>query len=179
MSTCLHCEDPSRRVVSNSLCDRCYRRAKREGTLPPPMRRPRQPCTVSDCDREVTARGLCGMHARRQKLYGDPLKTKRNYGAKRRPSASGYWMVWAPGHPVAHALGYAPEHRMVAWDNGILTDVANHVHHIDHDKQNNDPSNLEELTPSEHAQRHLDEAGCVTNQYGTWTLRKNRQRAAA
>lgn len=29
-----------------------------------------------------------------------------------------------------------------------------HVHHIDHDTRNNDPSNLEALTPMEHMERH-------------------------
>lgn len=32
-----------------------------------------------------------------------------------------------------------------------------HVHHIDGDRSNNDPTNLELLTPSEHAKRHASE----------------------
>lgn len=43
---------------------------------------------------------------------------------------------------------------MVAWDEGILTDPADHVHHRDENHRNNDPSNLEALSASAHASEH-------------------------
>jgi len=61
--------------------------------------------------------------------------------------------------------GYVFEHRKVAWDVGIFTDPSLHIHHKDADKKNNDPSNLEPKTASEHHRDHAIEGG-VTNQYG-------------
>lgn len=52
--------------------------------------------------------------------------------------------------------GWVLEHRMVAYDLGLLTGRSDrrHVHHRDHDKLNNEPGNLRVLTPSEHASEH-------------------------
>ncbi len=81
-----------------------------------------------------------------------------------------YFARYEPMHPMAMADGYVLEHRMIAWDAGILTDPSHHVHHIDHDKTNNDPSNLEALTPTAHALHHIEDAGIVENQYGRFPL---------
>lgn len=48
-----------------------------------------------------------------------------------------------------HHVVYAQAHGLTEIPAGL------HVHHIDHDKGNNDPSNLELLAPAEHALRHL------------------------
>jgi hypothetical protein len=56
-------------------------------------------------------------------------------------------------HPLADVRGYAYEHRLIAHKNGH--DIAGkHVHHDDETKGNNDPSNLEPLTPHEHRAKH-------------------------
>lgn len=60
---------------------------------------------------------------------------------------------------------------MVAWDNGILTDLSDHVHHKNGVKDDNRPENLEAMSPSDHHREHVAAAGSVTNQYGTWPLR--------
>lgn len=68
-------------------------------------------------------------------------------------SDKGYVMVYLPGHPVAKANGYALEHRLVMYEAGF--DIAGmHVHHLDGDKTNNDPSNLVVVTCEEHARLH-------------------------
>lgn len=65
---------------------------------------------------------------------------------KRYPNSSGYirlrWRV-GPGEYVE-----AYEHRVIAGE------PVGQVHHRDHDKTNNDPSNLEVLTPADHARLH-------------------------
>ena len=74
---------------------------------------------------------------------GDPLPsgTPRRYR-----SGQGYirlrWRIGANQYVETY------EHRAVA---GL---PACHVHHRDSDKTNNDPSNLEALSPAEHARRH-------------------------
>jgi hypothetical protein len=96
----------------------------------------------------------------------DPRPT---YGAKRRVRDDGYVDLFVPSHPLARTDGYVFEHRKVAYDAGLLTDLALHVHHIDGDKKNNNVSNLEVLDISEHAHRHL-ESGVITNQYGSYNV---------
>lgn len=77
-----------------------------------------------------------------------------HYGSGRRITTDGYVERWAPRHPTAHADGYALEHRLVAYDAGLLVDLAMHVHHREAPKTNNAPSNLRVLTPAEHARLH-------------------------
>ena len=86
----------------------------------------------------------------------------------------GYIYVWAPDHPMAMADGYVMEHRMVAHDAGMTIAERDHVHHINGDKTDNRPENLEVKAESDHHRDHIAEAGYVTNQFGTWPLRRNR-----
>ena len=78
----------------------------------------------------------------------------------------GYYWVYLPQHPLATKSGYIREHRLVA-EQFLLTEENYieisgqkylspefEVHHKDLNKLNNDPSNLEVLTPSEHAKKH-------------------------
>lgn len=102
---------------------------------------------------------------------GNPPPLKRT---GRRVMDTGYIGVWSPGHPTAHKDNYALEHRKVAWDAGILTNLANHVHHKNGDKQDNRPENLEALGESEHHTHHISEAGRVVNQHGQWPVHRAR-----
>lgn len=59
------------------------------------------------------------------------------------------------GHHLADVRGYAYEHRVVAEQKlGRCLRDDEEVHHIDEDKQNNDPSNLEVVTSAEHGMKH-------------------------
>lgn len=66
----------------------------------------------------------------------------------------GYVDLYRPGHPLARGSGWVGEHRLVAWEHGILTNPTDDVHHIDSDKTNNEPANLEALSHGGHAREH-------------------------
>lgn len=85
---------------------------------------------------------------------------------------SDYLARYEPMHPLADSTGYVLEHRMLAWDAGVLTDPSMHVHHIDGDKHNNDITNLQAMTEADHHRLHISESAVVENQYGIFPLTK-------
>jgi len=121
-------------------------------------------CSIDGCAKKVVARGWCGMHYERWRQHGDPTFRLRAYGSGRRVTAAGYVEVWCPGHPCAMTHGYALEHRKVMHDLGFVVDGME-VHHVDRNRQNNDPANLELLAPGEHQRMHAAVYG-VSNQHG-------------
>ena len=77
-----------------------------------------------------------------------------NKGGKR-INNRGYVEIWKPDHPNASTKGYVLEHRLVMSEflgRPLLS--SEDVHHKDMDKTNNDISNLELLTRSQHAKYH-------------------------
>lgn len=67
-------------------------------------------------------------------------------------ASSGYVMVWEPDHPAAMSTGWVLEHRMVAEASlGRRLLDGEHVHHVDRNRENNDPANLQVLAHEEHA----------------------------
>jgi hypothetical protein len=64
-----------------------------------------------------------------------------------------------PPHPKRNSNGLYPLHRVLMENQlGRLLRNGEDVHHKDEDKTNDDPSNLEVLTKSEHGRRHKPEA---------------------
>ena len=58
-------------------------------------------------------------------------------------------------HHLADVRGYAYEHRLVAEKKiGRRLLPGEQVHHVDRNKQNNDPANLEVVTQAEHGVEH-------------------------
>lgn len=58
--------------------------------------------------------------------------------------AHGYILIASPDHPFKDKQGYVRQHRLVMEQSvGRYLRPEEDVHHIDHDKQNNDVSNLE------------------------------------
>lgn len=69
---------------------------------------------------------------------------------------SGYLQVWMPEHPRAHR-GRVFQHIVVAEQKlGRPIGPNEHVHHIDENKQNNDPDNLLVLSNEDHQRFHVD-----------------------
>lgn len=71
-----------------------------------------------------------------EKIIGNRCKVKTQHG---------YIIVFVgKKHHLADCRGYAYEHRLVAEKKtGRRLRKGEHVHHIDHDKSNNDPNNLQ------------------------------------
>lgn len=115
-------------------------------------------CVIAGCSKPPKARGLCGNHYATAHRHGvlDQYRYQSNRGE---PFINhhGYRVVHRPGHPLANKQGHVLEHRLVAWETFGPFDPSRHVHHIDENKLNNDPSNLEVLTPSAHMTEHTSE----------------------
>lgn len=109
----------------------------------------------------------------RRHFRGHPYPFAHGHGRRKRraeshkwkggriTNAGGYVLVYVPDHPDAGAKGYVFEHRLVmerVLGRRLRRDE--HVHHRDGDKQNNEPENLEAMSPEEHA-RHHDKAGLM------------------
>lgn len=79
---------------------------------------------------------------------------------KKRGHSKGYIRVLCPEHPNAQSDGYIFEHRLVMSNMlGRALLPNEHVHHLDENPSNNDPANLEILSPSEHRLYHSDGIG--------------------
>ena len=67
----------------------------------------------------------------------------------------GYKQIYKPNNPEARENGYAPEHRVRASKKlGRQLRDGEVVHHIDGNKLNNRPSNLQVMTREEHWKVH-------------------------
>lgn len=153
-------EGCKRPVEGRGLCQRHYARwARTFGTG--------RECVVKDCERPHYARGWCSIHYNRWRSNGDPSTVKHNridhravVGA-RRVTERGYVLVKAPGHSTARVDGWAYEHRKVWYDaNGPIPDAYD-VHHLDHDRANNDLSNLMLIQRGDHRGAHTSVMNAV------------------
>lgn len=132
-------------------------------------------CQIDGCDRPVKARALCNRHYQSERIAG--RLTVRRYKSRGgvREATNGYLYRFDPTHPLAHRDGYVAEHRLVAWEAGLLTDPTHHVHHINGHKKDNRLANLEVMAAVDHHQHHIAESGEVVNQYGVHPLQRNRE----
>lgn len=73
-------------------------------------------------------------------------------------TAYGYVALYEPDHPDAWKSGRVLEHRLVMEKHlGRRLKKKEHVHHIDGNRENNDPSNLKLISPEEHTKLHKRE----------------------
>lgn len=75
----------------------------------------------------------------------------------------GYVYFLDKDHPLSDVNGKVYYHRHVlSVKIGKWMDRSYHVHHLDENKQNNDPSNLEMISPSRHQRKHGFKNGTKT-----------------
>lgn len=115
-------------------------------------------CRIDGCGPYLKgARGMCGKHAMRVKRYGDPnhITPREEWRIKCREAQ--VTLGTAQPHVYRKLLG-RHEHRMVAEIKlGRPLRPGEIVHHLDGDKHNNSPSNLEIMSQSQHAKAHWRE----------------------
>ena len=90
-------------------------------------------------------------HSRR----GTTGSASPRWNGGRRKDKFGYWCIRMPGHRLANSTGYLKEHRLI-WEqaNGRELLSGEDVHHIDNNKDNNDPSNLVAISKGLHTFLH-------------------------
>lgn len=100
---------------------------------------------------------------RRKRISSNNPTLKNRKGSKNphwkggRYLTGGYWQIPTPKwYTGPQCQGYSEEHCIVYCETHGLTEVPKgfHIHHKDLDPLNNDPSNLEMLTKSEHGKLH-------------------------
>ncbi len=118
-------------------------------------------CKIEDCDSSVKStkgsQGMCGKHAQRVRRYGDPhYVTPENIRRDRQRESLLKTVTAAPG--TYKKLNGRHEHRVVVEEKiGRTLSKGEVVHHIDHDKHNNHPDNLEVMTQGDHMNLHRKE----------------------
>lgn len=102
-------------------------------------------CAYVTCDRPSRRNKLCATHAAQQRR-GRPLTDIRDKksGVGRWVSTDGYIVLSKPNHPNAGAGGRLYEHRFVMAEKiGRPLLPTEQVHHINGNRQDNRPENLE------------------------------------
>lgn len=112
-------------------------------------------CCIEGCQRKTDSNGMCGMHAQRVRRYGDPNYVTPEAQRRANNRAAMLKRVDELKPTTYRKLFGRHEHRVVAEQMlGRPLKQNEIVHHIDGNKHNNDPSNLQVMTQAEHVREH-------------------------
>ena len=171
MQTMCSVQDCERPIQAKGLCSTHYQRMRKGTPLDAPMRKRKETwtrCTVPGCDRWSFAREMCQMHYWRWRTKGDAGEAEMlRPGGSKFVSANGYVRIHMPGHPNANCDGYVLEHRLVMERMlGRHLDAGESVHHMNGQRDDNRPSNLELwVKPQPSGQRPSDLVAWVVEHY--------------
>jgi hypothetical protein len=119
-----------------------------------------KPCCIEGCNNTIEkgAGGMCGMHAQRVRRYGDPNYLTPEVQRRANSRAAMLARVDEVKPTTYRKLYGRHEHRVIAEQMlGRPLQRNEIVHHIDGNKHNNEPSNLQVMTQSDHVRMHIDE----------------------
>lgn len=99
--------------------------------------------------------------------YGNRGPKNPNFKTGEKLSRYGYKMIYKPEHPNAQKDGYILEHRLVMSEFlGRPLGSDEHIHHKDENKLNNNISNLEIISKSEHSKLHRKNTTIIRDDLG-------------
>lgn len=117
-----------------------------------------KPCSVADCSLPVESHGYCAKHAQRFRRYGDPLHVTPET-VRRANNRAAQLARFEPSHvkPTTYRKQHGRhEHRVVAEEIlGRSLQPGEIVHHVDGDRHNNHPSNLQVMRQDAHIREHF------------------------
>ena len=162
------CQRASLKSKSNLVCPICGKSFHRKPSHIAKSKNPSMLTCSKDCDREIRRIRMSGVNNHQYGLKGDLNSSFKGDEIFKRNHNCIEIRVYMPKHPFADKEGRVLKHRLVVEKNRHLFEpkfffningyiaLKNEyeVHHIDGNHSNNEVSNLQILTKSEHRSEH-------------------------